>query len=300
VAIGELNAREAEHVAWDAIVVGTDARQCSVPTVWGSLLGLALLVAVNPALLGIILLVISRPRPVQNLLAYWVGCLTVNVPCVLVALLVLHSTATFTSFSRDLAIPASAASSTIRHIQLGMGVLSLSIAALMTARFLARQRQRARLPTPDGNTSVLVLASNTPTAISWLEGRAQDAATEGGSAIRRLLGRAHNAWENGSLWVALVLGLGTTPPPLLVVFVDTTIVASGAAIGTQVSAAIAFVVGMFAVVEITLVSYLATPSKTQAVLRPLHDWALAHRRKILVAMLTVGGVSLVANGMGIV
>ena len=267
---------------------------------WGSLLGLALLVAVNPALLGIILLVISRPRPVQNLLAYWVGCLIVNVPCVLVALLVLHLTPTFTSFARDLATPASAASSTLRHIQLGMGVLSLSIAALMTVRFLAHHRQRARLATPDGNTPILVLDSNTPTAISWLQSRAQDPATEGGSAIRRLLGRAHNAWENGSLWVALVLGLACTPPPLLVVFVDTTIVASGAAIGTQVTAAIAFVVGMFAVVEITLVSHLAMPAKTQAVLRPLHDWALAHRRKILVAMLIVGGVSLVANGMGIV
>ena len=267
---------------------------------WGSVLGLALLVALNPVLLGVILLMISRPRPVQNLLTYWVGCLIVNVPCLLVPLMVLHLTPTFTSFARDLATPATAASSTVRHIQLGMGVLALSIAALMTVRFWARQRQRAQLPTPDGNTSILVLDSNAPTAISWPLGRTQDAATEGGSAIRRLLGRARNAWENGSLWVALVIGLGSTPPPLLVLFVDTTIVASGAAIGTQVSAAIAFVVGMFAVVEIALVSYLATPAKTQAVLRLLHDWALAHRRKILIAMCTVGGVSLVANGVGIV
>ncbi len=270
----------------------------SVPAMWGPVLGLALLVALNPMLLGVVLLMISRPRPVQNLLAYWVGCLIVNVPCLLVPLMALHLTPTFTSFAQDLATPATTASSTVRHIELGMGVLALSIAALMTVRFLARQRQRARLPTPDGNTPTLVLDPNTPTAISWLEGRAQDAATEGGSAIRRLLGRAHNAWDNGSLWVALVLGLGTTPPPLLVVFVDTTIVASGAAIGTQVSAAIAFVVGMYAVVEITLVSYLATPAKTLVVLRPLHDWALAHRRQILVAMFTVGGVSLVAYGVG--
>jgi hypothetical protein len=74
--------------------------------------------------------------------------------------------------------------------------------------------------------------------------------------------------------------------------------ASGAAIGTQVSAAIVFVVGTLAVVEITLVSYLAMPGKTQTVLRPLHDWALANRRKILVAMFAVAGVALVAQGMG--
>jgi hypothetical protein len=272
------------------------ARRGSVPAVWGSLLGLAFLWALNPALLGLILLVISRPRPVQNLLACWVGCLTTNVPALLVPLTVLHVTPMFRFTARDLASPAT--SSTVRHIQLGMGVLMLSIAALMTVRFWARQR--APLPTPVGNTSTLVLDSNTPTAISRPQGHVQDAATEGGSATRRLLGRVNNAWENGSLWVAFVIGMTFLPGPPLVLLVDTTIVASGAAIGTQVSAAIAFVVGMLAVFEITLVSYLAAPAKTQAVLRPLHDWALAHRRQVLAAIFAVVGLFQLAKGMGIV
>ena len=76
------------------------------------------------------------------------------------------------------------------------------------------------------------------------------------------------------------------------------IVTSGAAFGVQVSAAIAFVVGMLAVVEITLVSYLVTPAKTQAVVQLLHDWARAHRRKVLVAIFAVVGVALAAQGMG--
>ena len=49
----------------------------------------------------------------------------------------------------------------------------------------------------------------------------------------------------------------------------TTILASGAAIGTQVSLALAWVVGMFALVEIILVSHVAAPAKTEAVLRLL-------------------------------
>lgn len=72
---------------------------------------------------------------------------------------------------------------------------------------------------------------------------------------------------------------------------------SGASTGTQVSAAIAFVVGMLAVVEITLAGYLVTPAKTQAFVQLLHDWARAHRRKVLVAMFAVVGVALVAQGM---
>jgi hypothetical protein len=249
-------------------------------------LGLALLATLNPARIGGVLLLISRPRPMQNLFAYWVGALTVTVPALLIALMVLHFTPN---------LPRLAASSTVRHIQIGIGVLALSIAAVMTVRFTARRR--AHLPAPGGNTSTLALDSNSPTATSRQPGRAQDTPTEGGSAIRRLLGRAHNAWENGSLWVAFLFGLGTPPAPDAILFVAAFIAASGAAIGAQVSAAIAYTFGMFAIIEITLASYLVTPAKTQAVLRVLHGWARAHRRKILVAMFAVVGVALVANGM---
>jgi hypothetical protein len=259
---------------------------------WSSLLVLALLTALNPVRLGCTLLVISRPRPVQNLLAYWVGCLTACIFGVLVPLTLLHVTPMFKFFADDLAT-----SSTVRHIRLGMGVLALSIAALITVRSLTRRRQRAHLPALGGNTSTLVLDSNRP--ISRLLGRTQDAPTEGRSAIRRLLRRVRNGWESGSLWVAFVIGLGFGgADPDVSIFLLAIIVTSGAAIGTQVSAAIAFVVGMLAVVEITLVSYLATPAKTLAVLRLLHDWALAHRRQVLVAMLAVAGVALVAHGIG--
>jgi hypothetical protein len=267
------------------------SHQGSVSAMWGSVLVLALLMGLNPVRLGLILLVISRPRPVQNLLAYWVGGLVLSVPTLLVPLVVLHFTPWFTSFAHDLATPATVASSTVGHIQIGMGVLALSIAALMTVRFSARQR--AHLPTPGANTSTLV-----PTAISRLLSRAQDAPTEGGSAIRRLLGRAHNAWENGSLWVAFVIGVVLGPAPEEVLFVLAIIVASGAAIGTQVSAAIAFVIGMLAVVEIMLASYLATPAKTQVIVQLLHDWARAHRRQVLIAIFAVAGVAALANGMG--
>lgn len=264
--------------------------------VWGSLLGLAFLVAVNPVLLAVILLMISRPRPLQNLLAYWIGGLTVNLACLLIPLMVLDLTPTFSSFAQNMAGSAATPSPIARYIQLGIGVLALSIAALMTVR--TRTRQRAHLRVSDGKTSVLVMESDS--AISSPFGISADAAREGGSPIRRLLGRLQIAWENGSLWVAVVVGLLGLPPPLLVLFVDTTIVASGAPLGVQIGAVIAFVLAMFAVVEIALVSQLAAPAKTQAVLRPLHDWALAHRRHVLIAVFAVVGFFQLVKGAGIV
>ncbi|MGA9358652.1 MAG: GAP family protein [Mycobacterium sp.] len=258
---------------------------------WSSVPLLGLLMGLDPMRLGITLLVISRPRPVQNLLAYWVGCLIALILNMAVPLTLLYATPTFRSFAHDWAT-----SSTGGRIQIGMGVLVLSIAALLTVRFWARRR--VQLPTPGGNASTRSLDSNIPTVISRVVGRASDTATEGGSAFRRLLSRAHKAWENGSLWVALVIGMafgGVGPDAIL--FVLAIIMASGAAIGTQVIAAIVFVVGVLVVVEITLVSYLAAPAKTQAVLRPLHEWALTHRPQVLVAMCTVVGLSLVAKGI---
>ncbi|MEB4212256.1 GAP family protein [Mycobacterium sp. 94-17] len=254
---------------------------------------LGLLIALNPLRLGITLLLISRPRAVQNLFAYWIGGVTGSIPAVVVPLALLHHTSMFKSFADHLAT-----SPTVRHIQIGMGALALTIAALMTARSLARARQRSQLTTPSGNSSTVVLDPNAPLTISQLLGRPQNASTEGGAATRGLLGRARNAWESGALWVAWLIGFLNMPAPDVLVFVLTLIVTSGAAIGTQVSAAVAFVVVVLAVVEITLISYLATPAKTQAVLRLLHDWVLSHRRHIMLVVFAVGGISLVAHGMG--
>jgi phosphotransferase system glucose/maltose/N-acetylglucosamine-specific IIC component len=265
---------------------------------WGSVLVLTLPFALDPLRLLIILLVISRPRPVQNLLAYWVGCVIGSIPPLVAPLLALHHIPMFKSFAHDLATPATGSSSTVRHLQIGIGVLALVIAAVLTVRFWARRR--AQLPTPvaDGNASTtMVLDSRMPPALSRLLGRSHDAAMEGGSAVRRFLARAHNAWENGSLWVALGIGItfGGTPPDGIF-FLLAILVPSGAAAGTQISAAIAFVVGMLAIPEIMLVSYLAAPAKTQTVVGLLHDWTWTHRRKIVVAMCIVGGISLIAQG----
>ncbi|VEG20559.1 gap protein [Mycolicibacterium phlei] len=262
--------------------------------VWGSVLALVVLVALNPIRLGITLLVISRPQPVQNLLIYWAGCLIGCIPAVVVPLTLLHVTPMFRSFAQGVA-----GSPTIRHVQLGMGVLALSVAALIASRPLLRGRQLQL----QGSTSGTATASqpNLPTQnpISRLLGRAGDAPTDGDSLLQRLVRRATNAWESGSLWVAFLIGLllgGIEPDAGL--FLIAILVTSGAALGTQITVAAVFIVGVLAIVELTLVSYLVAPTKTQAVVQLLHDWALAHRRKILVAMCVVAGISLLIHGLG--
>jgi Sap, sulfolipid-1-addressing protein len=263
--------------------------------VWSPVLVLALVLALDPLRLGLILLLITRPRPLQSLLVYWVGAMAVSVPYMLGPLIVLHVTPAFRSFAQHIGT-ATFASPNVRHTQIGIGVVALLIAALMTVRF--RARQRAYLPTQGGTTSTPVPDSNTPTAISQPLVRTQDPTTKNRSATPRLPARARIAWENGSSWPACIIGVASGPPPLTVLLVLTTIMASGAAIGTQVGLAIAWVIGMFAVVEIILVSHLAMPTKTEAVLQLLHDWILAYRRQVLIAAIALIGVVMMVFGMG--
>jgi hypothetical protein len=263
---------------------------------WSSVVVLALPIALDPVRLGVNLLLISRPRPAQNLLMYWVGCVSASFVLLLVPLLVLRFTPMFSSFVHDLANPTTTASSTVRHVEIFLGVLALAVAALMAVRFVTRQR--AQVPAGDAKTSTLVADSDASTPVSRLLKRRQDAPAEGGSAIQRLLGRANNAWESGALWVALAIGFWAGPNPSLVTFALATILASGAAIGTQIGAAVVFIVESLAVVEIVLISNLVAPTKTQAALRLLHDWVRGYRRQILVALVTLVGIALVAQGTG--
>jgi hypothetical protein len=254
---------------------------------WRSLLGLSLLISLNPVLLGFILLVISRPRPVQNLFVYWVGALAVNLPVFVVPLVLIHVTPGFATFTQGWAMPAAASSGTVQPVQLGMAVVLLCIAAVMMAR--PRLREHANLRTGGGDTSTMVLESDRPTATSPPLRRAKDMAINAISGIRRLYGRLTASWEIGSLWVALVFGMMYLPSATLVLLIDTTIVASGAGIGEQVIAAIAFVVGFVAVLEIVLFSCLVAPARTEVVLRPVHEWARAHNRHILIVFFALIG-----------
>ncbi|SHU73756.1 gap protein [Mycobacteroides abscessus subsp. bolletii] len=260
---------------------------------WGSVLALVVLVALNPIRLGITLLVISRPKPVPNLLVYWAGCLIGCIPAVVLPLTLLHVTPVFRSFAEGVAV-----SPTIRHIQVGMGLLALSVAALIAARPLLRRRQHhmaisGNAPSTDAN-------SPAPNPLSRLLGHADDDDTsQDRSPFRRMLNRATVAWENGSLWVAFAIGLllgGIEPDAGL--FLIAILVTSGANTATQIIVAVVFALGVLAIVELTLISYLVAPAKTQAVVQLLHDWALTHRRKILIAMCIVAGISLLIHGLG--
>src|SRR5262249_19556543 len=107
-----------------------------------------------------------------------------------------------------------------------------------------------------------------------------------------------NLVERGSVGMSFLAGLSTSTTPLEFWGTIVAILAAGVPVGAQVSAALMFVFVSFAIAEIPLVGYLASPAKTQAVVMQLHNWLRAHRRPIIIVMLALFGVVMIARGVG--
>ena len=229
---------------------------------------LSLLVALDPVRIGIVALMISRPRPMRNLLAFWLGGMVAGMSVAVVVLLYL----------RDVTLPlmhkvVSAMSTPIAaQTQVAIGVLAVSSAALIWAR------QREPIPATGGEASVSVLRPNRSTGSGrlWIRGQ-----LEGGSTV-----------------VAFVAGLALATPPVEYLAAMIAILASGAPAAEQVGAALMFTLVAFTVAEVLLVSYLATPAKTLAVLHRLNDWINERRHAIPAVVVGACGVLLVATAFG--
>jgi hypothetical protein len=289
---------------------------------------MSLVLALNPVLLGLILLVMSRPRPVQNLLVYWVGAVAVNIPLFLAPLMLLHVAPGFAPFASAVAAQeATTSSHAFRPVPFGMAVILFTIVAVMTARGRAQGRTRSRMrgpsasPTdvahrrpssspraedgspqdamPSRDLATMVMEPGSPPRHSGPLRRLADMVDGVVTRFRHLFGRLSRVWESGSLWVALVFGMAYLPSVTLVLLVDTTIAASGRGIEEQVIAAIVFVLVFLAVLEITLLSYLVAPARTEAVLRLLHGWARDRNRQILGVFFALVGCWQLLKGVGL-
>ena len=233
-----------------------------------AVLVLSLLVALDPVRIGITALLISRPRPMLNLFAFWLGGMAAGIATALVVLLFLRDFAI--SLMRE--VDSASSSPTVAGIQVAIGVLAVLIAARLWAR------QRAPVPVTGGDSSVLLLEPNTATGSGRLSIRGQ--------------------LEGGSLVVAFVAGLALATPPVEYLAAMVAILASGATAAEQLGAAVMFTVVAFTVVEVPLITYLATPAKTLAVVQRLNLWISERRQAIPALVVGSIGVLLLVTGMG--
>jgi hypothetical protein len=240
---------------------------------WGPLLALSVLAALNPVRLSLVLLVLARPRPFPSLFAFWVGAVVISVAALLIPLIAVHYVPMLDGLARDLGHPGANSRPVVRTVQTAMGGLALTVAALLAVRCYATERARVpAAPAPGSHAEAAPLPF-------------------------RVLTRARTAWEGGSPWAALILGLCSGLTVDGAFYVLAVVVGSGAAFGTQVLAALGFVVGMLLVVETLLVGNLLAPMRARVAVQLLHGWTRAHRAPLAIAMFTVLGVSLLFQGI---
>ena len=261
-------------MAWSAPTERHPPPRGSVPVVWGAVLVMALAAMADPLRIGITILVISRPRPMLQLLAFWLGGLAMGFGVGLSVLLLLHDLAL--DFIKDL--ESTTATSTVGLVEVTIGVLALLLAAMIGMRFPSRRRAGVAVP-PGVETQTPAVVASAPGAWS------------------RLTTRAGVAMQGGSLWVAFVAGAWLATP-LQFVAALAAILASGASAGTQVVALVVYHVVALAFAEIPLVSALVAPDRTQAVMLRVHDWVLPRRRQLIAVIIAVVAALLVVNGIG--
>src|SRR5262249_38050244 len=109
---------------------------------WTTVLILALMTATEPVRLGVAIFLISRPQPMVNLLAFWLGGMVMGIGVAASVLILLRDFAS--SLMQDVSFIV--ASPTVGHIQIALGVLALVVAALIAAGVSVRQTAPARTP----------------------------------------------------------------------------------------------------------------------------------------------------------
>jgi Sap, sulfolipid-1-addressing protein len=251
---------------------------------WALLVVTGLGMAIDPVRLGLAVVMLSRRSPMRNLLAFWLGGMVAGVGIATAVLLLMRDVALAAIRSAANAISEVRAAVIIfsgPRLMITVGVLSLVVLAVMLARERAAKRVVAGQTTvSSGNTAVLVEEEQRPK-----------------SAFARLGARTQEMLDSDAIWPAFLVGMGSTFPPYEGVVLLTFIMASGTGIFTQFSVFIVFTVMVLTVIEIPLVSYLIRPEKTLALMLKMQVWLQTYRMKITQAVLGIGGVIWVTQGI---
>lgn len=236
--------------------------------------------AIDPLRLGVVLVLVSRPRPMLNLFACWLGGMVAGVAlgvAVLVGLrdvvlLVIHSVMSVIAYVR----------STVAILSGGGLQITLGVVALLSVGIpIVRKHVRGHVLATAGGHIVDVPQQSRVLGI-----------------FAHVASITNNILQRGGVWPAFVVGLGSATPPYECIVVLTIIMASGAALGTQIGAFILYTLILLAVIEIPLIGYLAMPARTQALMQRLQHVIQTHRHRITQAALSAMGVSFVVQGIG--
>jgi len=237
---------------------------------WTTVLVLAIAVNFEPTRIGLVPLMLVRPRPLLQLFAFLCGCLAMTLSIGLLVLFVFHRSPLGTD-KTDGAI-----------VQTIVGSLALVIALVLASNVSITKKSHTSLvgakatETADGLEPV-------PTAA-----RPMDKLS---ALVRRILQKGN------SPWFASAVGLGVGLPSVDYMAILIVIGASGAAPVAQAAALVTFLALGHAIVAVPLVSYIVAPAKTQDAVARFQTWIQARTRREFAILLAVIGCIMIGIGI---
>ena len=215
--------------------------------------GFALLAAISPTALLVMAVFLGSDSPRRIALLYVAGAVLMTVLMAVTVLLVLRSTGLNQPREHE-----------PRYgLRLGLGVVALAVAAVITLR--ARRAARTAAST------------------------AGEAKPRKPSVITRLTARPRPL-------TAFLAGLLLFAPSATFIAAVQVIATADAAVPVTVLAMVIVTVLTVLIVWLPLIAYLARPEATTRALRTANGWLVAHGRLVVTCCLLTAGVILVING----
>ena len=232
---------------------------------WTTVLVLALALNLEPNRLGIIGLLILRPHPIRQLLAFLCTSFVVSLAAGLLVLFVVH---------RGSLLKADSSSAIM---QIGVGAVALLVAVFLFIRSAMRKPVEA---VPAGATPATDSIQST-----------------GLTLVDNFTSRMGRFARGDSPWLAIALGVGISLPSVDYVALLLIIAASGQPPQTQVAALLTFLTIANTVLLIPVLSYAFAKERTVAAIERLRTWVLARSLRDYAVLLTIAGLVMITVGL---
>jgi len=241
---------------------------------WGTVLLMAIVTAVDPAQVGPVAYILSRRSPMRGLVAYLIGGLGVS----LIAGSVIVFALGLADIGKSSSIPPG--------VEIAVGAFALFVAALAASGFVGRLRDRVRSRhVSDQPADELAGGGDSRPGLEKLPG------------FDKLPRRIQGALRSESPWLAWVYGVAYGMPGAYYLAAIAAILKAGVGTAEQVGALLVFNVVAFAVAEVPLASFAVAPEQTRARLDQLDSWASTHRRLVVTVLASIVGVYLILVGV---
>jgi hypothetical protein len=235
---------------------------------------MAVVAGVDPARIGAVAFILSRPKPIPLLSAYLFGGFGVS--------LIAGGLLVFVLTEVDVGKKSSAPP----EIEIAVGALALLVAVLVATGVAARIRDAAQKKSSKSESH----DSPGPDA-------QERAGVEKLPGFEKLPEHVQNVLRSESPWIAWVAGVAVGMPSAYYLAAIAAILKSGIGTGGQIAALLVFNFIAFAVAGVPMISFLLAPDATRARVAQLHAWVSNNQRVVITALTTIVGAYLIVIGI---